>query len=66
VRFGTALHASLATRATGPRSLASHPKPPALVLNEPTCYHFRALDPTVSLSRALICALAGIGDCYRI
>jgi hypothetical protein len=26
-------------------SLTRQPEPPALVLNEPSCYHFRMLDP---------------------
>jgi hypothetical protein len=31
------------------RRLTCHLKPPALVLNEPRCYHFRALDPRLPL-----------------
>jgi hypothetical protein len=30
-------------------ALASQPEPPALVLNEPSCYHFRVLDPRLPL-----------------
>jgi hypothetical protein len=35
-----------------PRTLAAlsrQPEPPALVLNEPSCYHFRVLDPRLPL-----------------
>jgi len=30
---------------------AGQPEPPALILNEPSCYHFRAFDPRLPLSR---------------
>src|SRR5438309_7747788 len=37
----------------GPASLGSlltrQPEPPAVVLNEPSCYHFRVLDPRLTL-----------------
>ncbi|SRR6266568_5893316 len=45
--------------------LTARPKAPTSVLNEPGCYHFRALDPGVSLSRAVTRALAAIRDCYH-
>lgn len=32
-----------------PRSSARQPEPPALILNEPSCYHFRVLDPRLPL-----------------
>ena len=30
-------------------ALASQSEPPPLVLNEPSCYHFRVLDPRLPL-----------------
>jgi hypothetical protein len=30
-------------------ALARQPEPPALVTNEPSCYHFRVLDPRLPL-----------------
>ena len=43
---------SLVTCATRRRRLARQPEPPTLVLNEPSCYHFRALDSRVSAVRS--------------
>ena len=34
-------------------SLTGQPEPSALVLNEPSCYHFRVLDPRLPLCRPL-------------
>jgi hypothetical protein len=48
------------------RALAREPKPPALVLNEPSCYHFRVLDPCVFAIRSATLAAVTIGHCYHI
>ena len=42
------------------------PKPPALVLNEPNCYHFRVLDPRVFSILSATRAAVTIGGCYHI
>jgi hypothetical protein len=36
-----------------PFDSAGQPEPSALVLNEPSCYHVRALDPRLPLCRHL-------------
>jgi hypothetical protein len=41
------------------------PEPPALVQNEPSCYHFRALDSRVFATLSATMAAVTIGDCYR-
>ena len=46
---------SLGTCATRRRRLARQPEPPTLVLKEPSCYHFRVLDPRLPLrARSLV------------
>jgi hypothetical protein len=45
---------------------ARQPEPSALVLNEPSCYHFRALDPRVSAILSATMNMATIGHCYHI
>ena len=46
---------SLATCAPSTTASARQPEPPTLVLNEPSCYHFRVLDPRLPLSSAVCC-----------
>jgi hypothetical protein len=48
------------------QALARQPEPPALVQNEPGCYHFRVLDPRVSVIGAATLNVATIGHCYHI
>jgi hypothetical protein len=45
--------------------LASQSQPPALVLNEPSCYQFRALDPRVFAILSATLAAVTIGHCYH-
>ena len=45
--------------------LTRQPEPPALVLNEPSCYHFRVLDPRVSPILSATIAAVIIGHCYH-
>jgi hypothetical protein len=47
-------------------SLTRQPEPPALVLNEPSCYHFRMLDPYVFASLSATSDAATIGRCSHI
>jgi hypothetical protein len=47
-------------------ALASQPEPPALVLDQPSCYHFRVLDPRASASSSATMAAVTIGHCYHI
>jgi hypothetical protein len=46
--------------------LAREAQPPALVLNEPGCYHFRVLDPRVFAILSATLAAVTIGHCYYI
>jgi hypothetical protein len=46
--------------------LAREPEPTALVLKEPSCYHFRVLDPRVSAMHSATLAAVTIGHCYHI
>ena len=43
--------------------LTRQPEPPALVLNEPSCYHFRVLDPRVFAILSAIMNVVTIGHC---
>jgi hypothetical protein len=47
-------------------SLTRQPEPPALVLNEPSCYHFRVLDPGGSATLSATLNVATIGHCSHI
>jgi hypothetical protein len=47
-------------------ALAREPEPPALVQNEPSCYHVRVLDPRVSATLSATTSVAMIGHCYHI
>jgi hypothetical protein len=46
--------------------LTRQPEPPALVLNEPSCYHFRVLDPRVFAIVSATLNVATIGRCSHI
>jgi hypothetical protein len=61
LRFDDWYSQALAICATGQERLARQPEPPALVLNEPSCYHFRVRDPRVSATLAAVT----IGHCYH-
>ena len=47
------------------QSLARQPEPSALVLNEPSCYHFRVLDPRVCAILSATMNAVTIGHCYH-
>jgi len=49
-----------------PLDSARQPKPPTLVLNEPSRYHFRVLDPRVSAILSTTVAAVTIGRCSHI
>ena len=44
---------------------AGRPEPPTPVLNEPSCYHFRVLDPRVFAILSATLAAVTIGHCYH-
>ncbi len=46
--------------------LTRQPEPPALVLNEPGCYHFRVLDPRESAILSATMNVITIGPCSHI
>jgi hypothetical protein len=46
--------------------LTRQPEPPALVLNNSSCYHFRAIDPPRCARLSATTPLAIIGHCYHI
>jgi hypothetical protein len=62
----TALHSLPATCATETTASAGQLKPPTLVLNEPSCYHFRVLDPSASATLSATIAAVTIGHCYHM
>ncbi len=43
--------------------LTHEAEPPTLVLSEPSCYHFRVLDPRVFAIRSATIAAVTIGPC---
>ena len=45
-------------------SLTRQAQPPALVLNEPSCYHFRVLDPRLPLCQELAVEMAVYGQTH--
>jgi hypothetical protein len=47
-------------------ALACQPEPPALVLNEASCYHFRVLDPRGFATLSATMNVATIGHRYHI
>jgi hypothetical protein len=47
-------------------ALARQPEPPALVLDQPNCYHFRVLDPRGFAILAATRAAITIGHCYHL
>ncbi len=47
-------------------SLTRQPQPPTLVPKEPSCYHFRVLDPRVFAILSATLAAVTIGRCYHI
>jgi hypothetical protein len=49
----------------GTTALARQPKPPAL-LNQPSCYHFRIVDPRVFAILSATTTAVTIGHCYHI
>jgi hypothetical protein len=46
-----------------PLDSAGQPEPPALVLNEPSCYHFRVLDPAFFRDLSATSDAVTIGSC---
>ena len=46
--------------------LTRESEPPALVQNEPSCYHFRVLDPRVFAILSVTSDAATIGHCYHL
>ena len=54
---------SVSRSARGTTLLARQLEPPALVLNEPSCYHLRALDPRIFAILSATMAAVTIGLC---
>jgi hypothetical protein len=64
LRFADGIR-SLSRSAGWTTALAGQPEPSALVTREPSCYHFRVLDPRVCAILSATIAAVTIGHCYH-